>query len=264
MRATLAILLLALLSALPARAQLPAKDLDTVGISVPDGAALKLDRKFRTETGGETTIGKALGGKPVLLVFADYTCRTLCGTTIAMASDALANSGLDPADYRMLVIGMDAKDQPADAAAMKAKYLEDGMVGRESRFLLGSDADIEAVTRALGYRYVYDPDADQYAHPTAAFVLSPDGRATQLLTAIGLSAETVRLALVEAGKGRIGSFADTVRLLCYCYDPATGKYSSAIHGWLQGLGFATVGLMALGIFLLARRGRHCPSAGGAA
>lgn len=240
-----------------ARAQLTQNDIDKVGITVPKDAALPLNDRFKTAEGTETTIGNALGGRPAILVFADYTCRTLCGTTIAMASDALSKSGLDPkSDFRFLVIGMDAKDTPEDARVMKARYVEDGMVGPETQFLLGSSESIAAATGAVGYSYAYDSKADQFAHPTGAFVVAPDGRVAQLLTSIGLQPDTVRLALVDAGKGKIGSFADYVRLLCYCYDPVTGKYSGAILGWLRGLGFATVGTLAIAILVMARRKRR--------
>lgn len=246
-----------------AHAGLTKSQLDEAGIAVPEGAKLPLDAPFRTAAGRETTIGKALAGRPALLVFADYTCRTLCGTTIAMASDALAKSGLDArSDFRFLVIGMDPKDTPADARAMKAKYLETGMIGPETIFLLGTEESVATVTKAVGYSYVYDSEADQFAHPTGAFVIAPDGKVTQLLTAIGLSPETVRLALVDAGQGKIGGFADYVRLLCYCYDPLTGKYSSVILGWLRGLGFATVAGLAAGILLLSRKRRRQEAAGG--
>lgn len=245
-----------------AQAQLSRNELDSVGISAKPGDTLPLDDHFVTETGRATNLGAALGGKPALLVFADFTCRTLCGATIAMASDALARSGLDPkSDFRFVVIGMDPKDMPADAAAMKAKYLENGLVGPETAFLLGDEASLARATTAAGYSYVYDKEADQFAHPTGAFVLTPDGRISQVLTAIGLSGETVRLALVEAADARIGSFADHVRLLCYGYDPATGRYSGLILGWLRGLGLATAAGLGLLIFALTRRHRHSEAAG---
>lgn len=257
-----AVFLCLLMDVAAAHAALTRSDLDKAGIAVPENAALPLDADFRTETGRQTTLGAVLGDRPALLVFADYTCRTLCGTTIAMASDALAKSGLDAkSDFRFIVIGMDPKDKPADAEVMKAQYLERGMVGPETDFLLGTERTVAAVTRAVGYSYVYDKQADQFAHPTGAFVIAPDGKVTQLLTAIGLSPDTVRLALVDAGQGKIGGFTDYVRLLCYCYDPLTGKYSSVILGWLRGLGFATVAALAVGILLLSRRRRKQEAAG---
>ena len=249
------------LSIVGARAQLSRSELDTVGIDAKPGAAIPENLVFQDISGKKSTLADHLEGRPAVMMFADYTCRTLCGTTIAMVSAALADSGLTPGtDYALVIIGMDAKDTAEDAAAMKADYLRGDLVGPETAFLLGDEKTVQAATEAAGYSYVYDKQADQFAHPTGAYILSPDGKISQVLTTIGLSSETVRLALVEAGNGNIGSFSDYVRLLCYCYDPATGKYSGAILGWLRGLGFATVAAMGLGIFFMSRRRR----AGGAA
>jgi len=237
----------------PANAQLSKSELDRVGIDIGDKARLPLGMELETADGQKTTIGRQLGGKPAVLVFADFTCRTLCGATVAMASAALAQSGLGAGkDYRLLVVGIDPKDSLADARRMRDENIDSGSVERETAFLLGDDEAVEAMTSAAGYSYVYDEKADQFAHPTAAFVVTPDGRIAEVLTAIGLSGETVRLALVSAAQERIGSFSDYVRLLCYCYDPATGKYSGVILGTLQVLGFATVAALALLILLLVR------------
>lgn len=243
-------------SVVGAHAQLSRNNLDTVGIHAKPGAAIPENLVFRDIAGKSSPLADHLNGRPAVMMFADYTCRTLCGTTIAMVSAALAKSGLTPGkDYALVIIGMDPKDTARDAEAMKADYLKGDLVGPETAFLLGDEKAVHAATRAAGYSYVYDRQADQFAHPTGAYVLSPDGKISQVLTTIGLSAETVRLALVEAGKGSIGNFGDYVRLLCYCYDPATGKYSGAILGWLRGLGFATVAAMGLGILFMARKRR---------
>ena len=92
--------------------------------------------------------------------------------------------------------------------------------------LTGKADAIRAETVAAGYHYVYDKSVDQFAHPAVAYVVTAKGRISRVLSGLGLDANDLRLALVDAGKGRVGTFADRIRLLCYCFDPATGIYSA--------------------------------------
>lgn len=247
---------------LPVRADLAPADLDKVGISLKEGARFSGDLALRTAEGQKTTLREAMSGKPAMLIFADYTCHTLCGTTIAMTSSALDDSSLTAKDdYRYLVVGLDPKDTAEDARTMKADYLGDGIVGEDAEFLLADAPVVDAMTQAGGYSYAYDEENDQYAHPTAAYVVAPDGRIAQTLTTLGLNAQTVRLALVDAASEKIGNLGDYVRLLCYGYNPATGKYNSLVYGTLKVLAGITVLAMALAFVLLMRRGPSKRSGG---
>jgi protein SCO1/2 len=128
--------------------------------------------------------------------------------------------------------------------------------------LMADQAALRQLTDALGYRYVYDSDTDQFAHPAAVYVMTADGRVARTLSALGFDADDLRLALVEAGEGRIGGVVDQLRLLCYGYDPAVGVYTLAIRRWLAFASAATVILLAGGIafMLISRRPRAaaCP------
>jgi protein SCO1/2 len=205
--------------------------------------------------GTRRTLGEALGGKPTLLAFADYTCRSLCGPILAIAAAGLAKTGLTAGtDFRVLVIGLDPKDSAADARAMRREQIGSGPVAAASTFLLAEDGAVRQITDALGYRYAYDPDLDQYAHPAVIYVLAGDGRVTRTLTALGLAPADLRLALVEAGHGRVGTFADHLRLLCYGFDAATGVYTLAVRKWLTVASLVTILIVAGGIaFMLIRR-----------
>jgi protein SCO1/2 len=134
---------------------------------------------------------------------------------------------------------------------MRAGHLgNDDPVAAAAVFLTGDEAAIRAVTAALGYRYTYDAAHDQYAHPAAAYVLDTRGAVARVLSGLGLSGADMRLALVGAGDGRVGTFADHIRLLCYGYDPVRGIYTERITLFLQFGALATVAALAGSIALM--------------
>jgi protein SCO1/2 len=242
--------------ALPAQAcaALTSTALRNVDVAPPPGARVPLSATLTDDAGSRRTLGEALGGRPAVLILADYTCRTLCGPIVTIAANALAQSGLKPAaDFRLIVIGLDPKDHPEDARAMKHNQIGNDAILGASSFLTGDEDTVRRITSALGYRYAYDSAEDQFAHPAAVFVLAADGRLARALSGLGLDGADVRLALVEAGHGRVGTFADHVRLLCYGFDPAAGTYTLAIRRWLAVAGGFTVIMLAGGLLLLSRR-----------
>ena len=253
---TIAIVALVLSGVAPLRAAVTERDLAKIGVIPPPGATLPLDLPLQGEDGATKPLQFWLGAKASVLVLADYTCETLCGPVISIVSDVLARSGLRAgSDFRLIVIGLDPKDTAADAANMKQAQIGDAGtdVALASYFLRGNAEAIGTLTEALGFKSVYDRDRDQFAHPAAAFVVAPDGRIARVLPGLALEPASVRLALVDAGKGTVGTFTDHIRLLCYGYDPASGTYTVAIGRLLAASGGATIAALVLLITLLLRR-----------
>jgi protein SCO1/2 len=245
---------LALLANGPAFGAVSRAVLDQVYVDPKAGATLPLDLRFRDENGQPLSLAQAFDGHAAVLIFADYTCRTLCGPILDFVTTALQKSELRAGtDYRLLVIGLDPKDGLDAARAMKASRLDDsGPITRAATFLTGAETTIAAATAALGYHFAYDPAADQFAHPAAAFVLTRDGKVTRVLSGLGISGTDLRLALVDAGQGQVGTLADRFHLLCYGYDPTRGIYTARIGLILQICGGITLALMAGGIFVMHR------------
>ena len=221
------------------QAGLTAPAIASVGASPPAGARVPLSVTLLDETGAPQTLQRAIDHMPSVLILADYACQALCGPVLTLAATALARSGLSAGrDYRLVVIGLDPRRGFSEAKAMKTAQIgEDGELATAASFLTPDAAALQAITTALGYRSVYDREADQFAHPAVAFVLTADGRVARTLSALGIDAGDLRLSLVEAGEGRIGSTLDQIRLLCYGFDPAAGVYTPSIHvllalGWL--------------------------------
>jgi protein SCO1/2 len=221
-------------------------------------AQLPLAQEFIDDSGKARTLGGAIDGKPAVVVFADYTCTTLCGPILAFAAGGLEKTGLVAGrDFHLIVIGIDPKDSSADVRTMKASHIGTATPLANNTVMVTGKADaIRAVTAAAGYHYVYDKSVDQFAHPAVAYVVTAQGRISRVLSGLGLDAGDLRLALVDAGQGRVGTFADRIRLLCYCFDPATGVYSAAISRVMLGAGIVTVIVMAGCISLLTFHARR--------
>jgi protein SCO1/2 len=242
-----------------ARAAITQDQRDHVGVFPPPAAAAPLKLAFVDAVGRPTTLGAALGGKPGVLVFADYRCSNLCGPALVLTRVGLEQSGLAPGrDYRLVVVGLNPAETLADARAMEAREIApDPAIDKAAVFLTGAPASVSAATAAFGYRYVWDAERRQFAHPAAALVLTRVGRLTRVLSEIGLASGDLRAALVDAGQGRVGSLGERLRLLCYGFDTASGVYNARVALALKAAAGLTLALMAggLGVLVLRRRAR---------
>jgi protein SCO1 len=236
----------------PAAAGFSASDLDAISAAPPAGAALPPQLRFVDENGRPLRLAAALGGVPNVVIFADYKCRTLCGPILEFAASALARTGLQPgSDYRVIVIGLDPRDGLADARAIEKRHFgAQKPIASASLFLTGDRAAISTATAALGYHYRYDPEHDQFAHPAAVYVTDAKGRIARVLSGPGLDGVDLRLALVDAGRGAVGTLIDRIHLLCYGYDPVRGIYTERITFLLELAAGATLAFMAAGIVAL--------------
>jgi protein SCO1/2 len=256
MTAVLALLIL-LTACLPVRAGLTDLDLTRVDVTLPSDARVPLSLTLFDETGDDRTLGSIIDGRPTALLLADYTCETLCGAVTTIVASAIASAGLRPGqDISALVVGIDSADGPAEAALAKSTELASSTdLEAGVPFLSGDPAAIGELTAALGYHYVYDAERDQFAHPPVLFILAGDGRVARVLPGLTVTSRDLRLALVEAGRGRIGTVVDQIRLLCYGYDPVRGVYTPMVMTMLRVGGVvAVIGLSAL-VLLLRRRSR---------
>jgi protein SCO1/2 len=246
-------------------AQLP-KALEGVGIDQRLNEPAPLDLEFLDERGARVQLGDYFGSKPVILALVYYECPMLCTLELNGLLRALRVLALDlNQDFEIVTVSFDPGETPELAAKKKKEYTAQygrAGAGEGWHFLTGSQASIEALTRAVGFRYKYNPATDLFNHASAIVVLTPEGRLSKYFYGIEYSARDLRLGLVEASAGRIGSPVDEVLLYCFHYDPETGKYGVAIMNVLRLAGVATV--IALGGFvaLMLRRDRRRKACGG--
>jgi protein SCO1/2 len=218
---------------------------------------LPLDAQFADESGRAVRLGQYFGSKPVVLAFVYYTCPMLCTQVLNATASTLDVLSLDAGkDFEVVLVGFDPRDTPMQAAAKKTEVLQrykhaGGAAGWH--FLTGSDPAIKQVAHAAGFRYAWDEQTRQFAHPTGIIIVTPDGRPARYLFGIEYGPRDVRFALLEASAGRIGSIADSLLLYCYHYDPMTGRYGLYIMRTLRIAGIATVLLIATFIIVMVRR-----------
>ncbi|APR76327.1 Cytochrome oxidase biogenesis protein Sco1/SenC/PrrC [Minicystis rosea] len=220
----------------PTELPAPAQEVD---IDEHLGKALSRDLALTDQTGRHLVLGDLLDGqKPVILVLAYYRCPMLCGLVLRGVVDGMNQLRYTLGrDYRALTVSIDPRDTPAEAAAKRKNTLGALSLGsdgqREWPFLVGEAGPLARLADEVGFRYAYDARTDQYAHPAAAIVLTPDGRVSRYLYGVAPSGRDLRLALIEAGEGKTGSIIDRVIMTCYQYDPASRAYGPYVMGFLR-------------------------------
>jgi len=226
---------------------------------------IPLDLKFRDETGAAVGINRYFGRKPVILNFVYYKCRDLCPLLLdGMVRTMGALSFEMGNQVDVLTVSFDPHDDTSSAAAKKQDFVQRyARSGAKSgwHFLTGDEANIERLSRAVGFRHHYDPQTGEFAHATGIVLLTPDGRTARYFYGIEFSPRDLRLGLIEAAMGKIGSPIDQLLLFCYHYDPITGQYGLLVTNVIKLAGGVTV--LALGgfIFAMLRRERIHASVG---
>ena len=195
--------------------------------------------------------------RPVILSLVYYNCPMLCTQVLNGLLRSLKEQSLVPGkDFEVLTVSIDPTEWPALASAKHDLYT--GIYARPGaaegwHFLTGEDPQIKQLTHAIGFRYAYDPGSKQFAHASAIFILTPDGKISRYFYGIQYPERDLRLGLVEASHGKIGTPVDQILLFCYHYDPVTGKYGLLISRVIKAAGLATVLAIGALVFILGRR-----------
>lgn len=258
MRCPRLILALLLAAFLAAPGQAFFDPITQAGIDRIDDAHLPGEARFLDQAGLPVRLADYFGGPPILFAAVQYDCPNLCGVTLDGLFAGLAGGGLvGGRDYRLLVISIDSREGPAEAAKALAGLTARWDVGPNAvHFLSGSRPEITAATGALGIRSAWDQDHGQFAHISAVAVLTPQGRLARWLMGVQFDPRTLRLGLVEAGEGKIGLLREQMLLLCYGYDPVHGRYGWVVQRLLEVGGAVTVGGLLLYLWSAYRRERR--------
>lgn len=242
--------------------------LRSIGVDQKLGQDVPLDLKFRDDAGREVQLGRYFGSKPVILALVYYTCPMLCNEVQSGLASSLAILKFNAGEqFEVVAVSINPRETLEAAQKKKKQFLQRyRRAGAESglHFLTGEQASIEALAKAVGFRYNYDPQTDQYAHASAIMVLTPQGRLAQYFYGIEYAPKDLRLALVESSQNKIGNAVDQVLLYCFHYDPSTGHYGAVVMNMVRLGGIITV--LILGVFMaisLRRefRGRRLAVAG---
>jgi protein SCO1/2 len=221
---------------------------------------LPMDAPFRDETGKLAPLGSFFGKRPVVLALVYYECPMLCTQILnGIVRSAKVLTFTPGQDYDVVAISFDAREKPADAAAKKAVYMRDfghPETAHGWHFLTGDINSIKRVTDAVGFRYVWDVHTAQFAHASAVYVLTPEGKLSKYFYGIEYSPKDMRFALIEASKNKIGNPVDRILLYCYHFDPHAAKYTPYALGLLRAAGAATVLIFGGFVFISLRRERR--------
>ena len=237
-----------------------------IGFDQKLGGAVPLDAVFRDEAGEEVRLGDYFKDRPVVLSLVYYDCPMLCTLSLNGLARALKVLSFVPGqEFEVLTVSFDPGETPALAAAKKKAYMTqyDRKEGAQGwHFLTGDASAIESLTQAVGFRYVWDENTQQFAHPAGIVIVTPEGAISHYLFGVEYSPKDMRLALVDSGGGRIGNPIDQVLLYCFQYDPSRGRYSASILNVVRVGGLLTVGLLVAFILSMTLRPRaQAPSSG---
>jgi len=226
--------------------------LDRVGIDQRLNQQAPLDLTFVDENGQTVKLGQYFGQKPVVLALVYYQCPMLCSQVVNGLTASLNVLSFNVGrEFNVVTVSFDPRDTPASANETKQRMLKRyHRPGSEQgwHFLTGKKDQIDALTQAVGFRYAWDPEIQQYAHASGIMLLTADGHVAQYYYGIEYSPRDLKLGIVQTSHGKVGGLVEQVLLYCYHYDPAKGKYGAAIFNILRVSALATI--LVLGGFML--------------
>lgn len=229
----------------------PGSVVQNVGFDQKPGAAIPLDLEFHDESGKTVQLANCFGQRPVILTLVYYRCPMLCSKELDALTRTLRTLSEEPGrDFELVTVSIDPKEASELAARKKASYIE--AYGRPEgakgwHFLTGNADSIRQLTESVGFRYVYNPATGLFAHDAGLVILTADGRIARYFSGLDYPAKTLRDVLKQTSRGETGRAIAWVRLLCYDYDPRTGKYTLAIMRVLRICGVATFVTLATAI-----------------
>lgn len=213
---------------------------------------------FRDDTGASVSLDRYFDDRPIILVLAYHRCPRICSLVLNGLTECLQKIDYDVGrQFDVVVVSIDPRETTELAAAKKAAYAAQyGRPGDQAgwHFLTGDEPNIKRLADAVGFRYVYDPAIEQYSHASGIIVLTPTGKIARYFYGVVFSPRDLRFGLEDASAGKIGSpAAQPLRLLCFAYDPASGKYTLMTLRLVQVGGALTIALLAVFLIRAWRR-----------
>ncbi|HEY3704031.1 MAG TPA: SCO family protein [Terracidiphilus sp.] len=238
-----------------------ARILDKVGIQQHLNQQLPLNLSFTDDAGKQVQLADYFGKKPAILALVYYQCPMLCSEELnGLVSALLMVDEVPGRDFNIVVVSIDPSEGTDLAAAKKRSYVK--RYGKPQtadgwHFLTGTQPNIDALTKAVGFGYVKIPGPDgkltQFAHASAIQLVTPEGKLAQYYMGVEYSPKDLRLGLVETSHGKIGSPVDNILTYCYHYDPGSNKHSLIVARVVQLGGLVTMVSLGGFMFLMFRR-----------
>jgi protein SCO1 len=228
-------------------------------------AQMPLDTSFTDENGQSVQLAQYFHRqKPVLLAFVYYGCPMLCTQLEQGVVGSLRMLSFNPGrDYDVIFVSFDDRDTAQMAAAKKKTSLDHFRRPETAagwHFLTGSKESIASLTNAANFHFNYDTKNNLFAHASGIMLLTPDGRISRYFYGVEFPGRDLRLGLVDASQGKIGTPVDKMLLFCFQYDPSTARYSATILGIMRLMAVGTVAGLLLMILIFRRRDKRAAQA----
>lgn len=216
-----------------------------------------VDLTFTNDRGEKVTLADCINGRPTIFVLAYYRCPMLCNQVLNGVARTVQGIDFEPGrEVEIVVVSFDPTDTVELAAGKKEAVVhafDHNATGEGWHFLVGDAKSVAAVAESVGFQYEYDDASNQFAHASGIVALTPEGRVSKYFYGIDYPTRDVRLGLVEASAGAIGTAVDELLLYCFHYDPLTGRYGLAIIRVIRAGGVLTVAAIACFIGVSLRR-----------
>lgn len=220
-------------------------ELEGVSITEHLNDQVPLDLAFKDENGKDVKLGDYFSkGKPVILTMNYYKCPMLCTLQLNGMIEGLQDMEWLPGDkFEIVTVSINPSETPTLARLKKQNYMQE--YGRPEaaggwHFLTGAEENIQKLADTVGFGFKWNEETQQYAHTAALFILTPEGKISRYLYGIIYDAQTIRLSLVEASEGKVGSTFDRILLTCFHYSASEGRYAIAAMGLMRIGGLLTV------------------------
>ncbi len=244
--------------------------LDGVGIAQRLNEQLPLNLTFTDDSGQQVALGKYFGRRPAILALVYYRCPMLCSEELDGLTSALQMVRYVPGkDFDIIVVSIDPTEGTDLSAAKKREYVKrygHAETANGWHFMTGTQANIDALTEAVGFKYVKiklpNTDQVQFAHASSIQIVTPEGKLAQYYMGVEYSPKDLLLGLDEASSNRIGSPVDNILTYCYHYNPQTNTHSLIVARVVQLGGALTVVLLGGFMLVMFRRDYHNDGNGG--
>ena len=232
---------------------------ESAGVDEHLGEKINLTAQVQDHFGQQVSLQKYFSdGKPAVLTLNYYSCASLCSLQLNAVLDGLKDLDWVPGNqFNMLTLSIDPEETSSLAAQKRGNYLEElNKEGAAWNFLVAKQSVISDIANGVGYRYTYDEQSKQFAHPAVIMILSPDGTISRYLYGVQYTARDLKFALIEASEGKVGTTVEKVILSCFSYDNTTGRYTASAFGLMRLAGVITMFFLGVMVTVLWRRERR--------
>ncbi|MCC6220833.1 MAG: SCO family protein [Deltaproteobacteria bacterium] len=247
----------------PACAEPPSKNtLGQVDIRDNRNTSIDLELEFSDQNGNVRKLRDfVLRNRPFIILPVYFHCPRLCSISSDALLRRLSESQLELGrDYSVLSVSFDPKDNPASAKQAQQKYLNSlehkKMRTQAWHFLSGAQANIDELMRQIGFNYLADPEGSEFSHASTLVIFTPDGVISRYFYGVSYSERDLRLSLIEAGRGAIGSATDKVLLYCFRFDTLSGKYSLMVIKLVRVISGIIFGILVSALLFMRVRERR--------